>query len=107
MIKKNDGVTLSYTLKNSTGVELGKAEAKDAMNYLHGAGNIVPGLEEAIEGLGVGDKKENVLPLKIVEGDRIFVDGNHPLAGETPHFNVEILGVREATAEELSQGSRS
>jgi FKBP-type peptidyl-prolyl cis-trans isomerase SlyD len=34
----------------------------------------------------------------------VLLDGNHPLAGVTLNFNVEITGVREATAEELSHG---
>ena len=32
------------------------------------------------------------------------VDGNHPLAGKTLHFDVEVTEVREATSEELEQG---
>jgi FKBP-type peptidyl-prolyl cis-trans isomerase SlyD len=39
-----------------------------------------------------------------VEDDEINVDGNHPLAGQTLHFSIEILGVRDATEEELSHG---
>ena len=34
----------------------------------------------------------------------MLVDTNHPLAGETLHFEVEILGVRDATEEELAHG---
>jgi FKBP-type peptidyl-prolyl cis-trans isomerase SlyD len=32
------------------------------------------------------------------------IDANHPLAGQTLHFAVEVLGVRAATAEELAHG---
>jgi FKBP-type peptidyl-prolyl cis-trans isomerase SlyD len=39
-----------------------------------------------------------------VEGDQITVDGNHPLAGETLHFDVAVTSVRAATAEELEHG---
>ena len=34
----------------------------------------------------------------------VDVDTNHPFAGKTLHFNVEILDVRAATAEELDHG---
>jgi FKBP-type peptidyl-prolyl cis-trans isomerase SlyD len=32
------------------------------------------------------------------------VDGNHPLAGQNLHFDIEVIDVREATEEELSHG---
>jgi FKBP-type peptidyl-prolyl cis-trans isomerase SlyD len=37
-------------------------------------------------------------------GDMVTVDGNHPLAGKTLNFDVEITAVRAATEEELSHG---
>ena len=39
-----------------------------------------------------------------VEDDGIMLDGNHPLAGKTLKFDVEIIEVREALAEELEHG---
>ena len=39
-----------------------------------------------------------------VQGDMVTVDGNHPLAGQNLNFDVEIAGVREASAEELTHG---
>jgi len=40
--------------------------------------------------------------LKEVEDDRVLVDYNHPLAGETLHFKVKVTSVRPATPEELA-----
>jgi FKBP-type peptidyl-prolyl cis-trans isomerase SlyD len=37
-----------------------------------------------------------------IENDKITLDGNHPLAGQTVEFSVSILAVREATTDELS-----
>ncbi len=37
-----------------------------------------------------------------VEGDEITIDANHPLAGKVLNFDVEIVGVREATEEEIA-----
>lgn len=39
-----------------------------------------------------------------VEGDKVTVDGNHPLAGVALNFDIEIVAVREATAEEVDHG---
>jgi FKBP-type peptidyl-prolyl cis-trans isomerase SlyD len=47
-----------------------------------------------------------MLLFRVVEilGDNVKLDGNHPLAGEDLVFDVEVTGVRDATAEELSHG---
>jgi FKBP-type peptidyl-prolyl cis-trans isomerases 2 len=39
-----------------------------------------------------------------VEGDELLLDANHPLAGVDLEFEVEVLGVREATKEECEHG---
>ena len=39
-----------------------------------------------------------------VEGEEVTIDANHPLAGVTLNFDVEIVSVREATEEEVSHG---
>ncbi|MBM6549616.1 FKBP-type peptidyl-prolyl cis-trans isomerase [Marinomonas ostreistagni] len=39
-----------------------------------------------------------------VEEDGILLDGNHPLAGKSLSFDVEIVEVREATSEEVEHG---
>lgn len=150
MIKDQTVVSLSYSLKNSEGEELGRAEAAQPLSYLHGSGQIVPGLEQALEGLNVGDKKditvspkegygevvpnlkmkverklfppdadiqpgmqfradigngkEHTFTVMSVEGDDINIDGNHPLSGQTLHFSVEVVEIREATKEELEHG---
>jgi FKBP-type peptidyl-prolyl cis-trans isomerase SlyD len=39
-----------------------------------------------------------------VEGDEVVLDANHPMAGKTLTFDVEILEVRAATEEEIAHG---
>ena len=143
-------VALSYTLRDEAGEELDAATKDDPLYYLHGAENIVPGLERALEGKAQGDKLEvevapedgygprqgtgpqavprDAFPAGVeveegmaftvenedgeeldlwvvaVEKDQVMVDVNHPLAGVTLRFEVEVISVRDATAEEQEHG---
>lgn len=143
-------VSLAYTLRLDNSEIVDYTEAGDPLEYLHGAENIVPGLEKALEGLKVGDTRDVTvtpeegygvylpeevevversqfpadLPLEVglalelyddegesmeayvreVGDQHVTLDFNHPLAGETLHFAVEVLAIREATEEELDHG---
>ncbi len=143
-------VVLNYTLRSEEGEVIDASTADDPMAYLHGADNIVPGLEQALTGKTVGFKgkvvvapedgygeREDLPPDEVprsafpadvkldagmqfmaegpddthapiwiasVEGDKVFVDSQHPLAGKTLHFDVEVLDVRKANENELSHG---
>ena len=48
--------------------------------------------------------KVGQVQLTCVDDNKVHIDGNHPLAGQTLHFNVEVTDVREASAEELQHG---
>jgi FKBP-type peptidyl-prolyl cis-trans isomerase SlyD len=50
------------------------------------------------------DSESMVYTVHHLEGDKVYVSGNHPLAGMQLHFAIEVLEVREATAEELEHG---
>ncbi len=47
-------VGIHYTLKNDGGEVLDTSEEREPLEYLHGAHNIVPGLEKALTGLAIG-----------------------------------------------------
>jgi len=47
--------TFHYTLTNDAGDVIDKSPADAPLAYLHGAGNIVPGLEKALAGKKAGD----------------------------------------------------
>ena len=147
-----DGVIaiIHYTLKDDQGEVLDSSEGSDPLPYLHGASNIVPGLEKELAGLSVGDKKDvDVAPVEgyglpnpamiqavpreafpedaevapgvqflmqgeqgqpipiwitAVEGDVVTIDANHPLAGKTLHFAIEVAGIRLPTEHATSKG---
>ncbi|WP_019627288.1 peptidylprolyl isomerase [Thioalkalivibrio sp. ALJT] len=148
-VAQNAVVAIHYTLTNDAGEKIDSSEGREPLAYLHGNGQIVPGLEKELEGKAAGDKVQARVspeegygekidamvqeipmeafqgvesvepgmqfqaqtengPLTVtvtkVEGDTATVDGNHPLAGETLNFDVEIVEVREASAEELDHG---
>ncbi len=143
-------VTLDYTLKDDTGTVLDSTEGRGDFAYLHGARNIIPGLENALNGKTVGDSLQvhiapadaygekndelvhtvprdmfetdseiqvgmqfhaqstsgqmMVVTVIDVSADEVTVDGNHPLAGVPLNFDVKVVDVRDATAEEIAHG---
>lgn len=150
IIQKDTVVTMHYTLKDDKGGLIQSSVDAEPFAYLHGSGNIIKGLEFALEGKKAGEKvkvavepqdaygvrddarvqsvpkemfpdpdeveigsqfhaadpegKPVVVTVVDVTEDSVTVDGNHPLAGERLHFDVEVLEVRGATHEELAHG---
>jgi FKBP-type peptidyl-prolyl cis-trans isomerase SlyD len=51
------------------------------------------------------DGREQHLLIAEIEGETVTLDGNHPLAGQTLHFEVSIASIRAATDEEIANGS--
>lgn len=56
--------------------------------------------------LEVQTEEGSPLIMTIVElsDDIVVLDGNHPLAGQTLHFEIQVRNIREASAEEISHG---
>ncbi len=54
-------VSIHYTLKDEEGTVIDSSEGADPLTYLHGAGNIIPGLENALVGKTVGESLEVVV----------------------------------------------
>jgi FKBP-type peptidyl-prolyl cis-trans isomerase SlyD len=54
-IQNNSAVSFHYKLTDDDGINIDSSEGKEPLGYLHGAGNIIPGLEKALEGKKVGD----------------------------------------------------
>ena len=52
------------------------------------------------------DEQGNEVTFSVTEikDDIVHLDGNHPLAGQSLHFEVEIQGIRDATEEEIRSG---
>ncbi|MFH2011265.1 MAG: peptidylprolyl isomerase [Pseudomonadota bacterium] len=148
LIGDNMVVSMHYKLTDDEGKVLDSSEGSTPLCYLHGAGNIVPGLEKMLVDKGEGDSlqvrvepsegygefipelievvdiatfqgiepleagmgfeiqeqdgSKKTIVIKQVDGDVITVDANHPLAGVVLNFDVDIVGVREATEAEIA-----
>jgi FKBP-type peptidyl-prolyl cis-trans isomerase SlyD len=50
------------------------------------------------------DGNVQVFVIKSIEGDKVTLDGNHPLADTDLNFDVELTDIREATEEEVQHG---
>ncbi|WP_072670438.1 peptidylprolyl isomerase [Vibrio injensis] len=69
--------------------------------------DVFQGVDELEVGMRfLADTDQGPIPVEIteVDGDEVVVDGNHMLAGQTLTFDVEVIALREATAEELEHG---
>ncbi len=49
-------VSIHYTLTDKEGDVLDSSEGKEPLHYLHGASNIIPGLEKELAGKSTGDQ---------------------------------------------------
>lgn len=153
-IDKNSVVSFHYAVATTEGEKVDQSEKGEPLVYLHGHGQIVPGLEAVMLGKAAGAKfsatvaakdaygdhdKEldlqvplDVFPPNVrpqiqpgfrfraehptlqgnevtfvvhqIDAEHAFVSGNHPLAGKDLKFDIEVVEVRTATADELSHG---
>ena len=149
-ISEQKVVTMNYEVADDQGQLIDRSEEGGPLAYIHGNGQLIPGLETALEGRGKGDKiavdvppeqgygerdedgvqivarnqfddsveievgmqfeaqdddeGHQIVTVAAVDGENITLDTNHPLAGKNLRFEVEILDVRDASAEELSHG---
>lgn len=147
-------VSLAYDL-TVDGQVVDSTTPERPLEFVYGAGYLLPKFEQNIAGLEKGDKFQFTLPadqgygevveeavtdlpksvfmidgaieegllevgnqipmstadgqhligvVKNVAGDKVTMDFNHPMAGKTLNFSGEIVGVREATDEDIMRG---
>jgi FKBP-type peptidyl-prolyl cis-trans isomerase SlyD len=64
----------------------------------------IPDVEVGMQFQAQGAGESRVVTVVGVDGDKVKVDANHPLAGVTLAFDVTVVEVRDATADELTHG---
>lgn len=147
-IEKDRVVRFHYTVCEVGQEPLESSADREPIAILVGHGNIIPGLEAAMQDKAAGEKFAVDVPAAEAYGERregmgqripkkhfgntklapgmqvvlqtnfgpravtvekvghsvVDVDLNHPMAGKDLHFDVEIVEVREASAEEIEHG---
>lgn len=68
-IAANKAVSIDYTLTNEGGEVIDSSAGSAPLVYLHGAGNIIVGLEKALEGKQAGDELEVTIEPEEAYGD--------------------------------------
>ncbi|MEX0375161.1 FKBP-type peptidyl-prolyl cis-trans isomerase [Spiribacter pallidus] len=69
-IANNAVVAIDYTLRDTEGEVIDASPEGQPLQYLHGAGNIIPGLEKALEGREAGDDVDVSIPPEEAYGER-------------------------------------
>ena len=69
-VAKHAVVEIDYTLTDDDGNVLDTSEGGHPLAYLHGAGNLIPGLESALEGKSAGDSLQVSVPPERAYGKR-------------------------------------
>lgn len=147
-IEKDRAVRFHYTVGEVGQPATESSQGGEPLAILIGHGNIIPGLEKAMEGREAGETfavdvapadaygerrdglsqripKKHFGEQRLIPGMQVVlqtdygpravtiekvglsvvdVDLNHPMAGKSLHFDIEVVDVREASAEEIEHG---
>jgi FKBP-type peptidyl-prolyl cis-trans isomerase SlyD len=147
-IEKDRVVRFHYTVAEQGQESIESSQGREPLAILYGHGNIIPGLEKAMEGREAGESFSVDVPAAEAYGEKregltqrvpkkhfgdqrlapgmqvvlntnfgpravtiekvgmsvVDVDLNHPMAGKDLHFDIDVVDVREASAEELEHG---
>ena len=99
---KGVGDTISVTLKpeEAYGLRNEDAVSRVPLKRIRQKGKLKPGMAVQIQ---TSNGFQDAMVVKVGRFN-VDVDNNHPLAGKTLIFDIEITDVREATEEELAHG---
>ncbi len=86
IIEAGKVVFFHYTLTNDAGETIDSSRGGNPLPYLHGAGNIVPGLEKQLTGKAVGDK----LQAAVAPEEGYGVRHGHPMPVPRDQFPQDV-----------------
>ncbi len=137
--KQGDTVHVRYTGRFDDGTVFDSSEGREPLEFVLGAGRVIPGFEKAVQGLSVGDQvttkippeeaygprsdelvmdvgrdqfpenaspavgqqfqmtttdgRQAVVTVTNVSEERVEIDANHPLAGRSLNFDLELVKI--------------
>ncbi len=137
--KKGDTAKVHYTGTLNDGTVFDSSRERDPLEFQVGAGQLIPGFDQAVDGMGVGETKSVKIPAEqaygphrnemvidvdknqfpeglnpevgqqlqtqdnqgqplvvtvtAIDGDKVTLDANHPLAGKDLNFEIELVEV--------------
>jgi len=112
-VSDNAVISIDYTLKDDNGNVIDQSEKSDPLVYLHGAKNIIPGLESALDGKTVGeelsvrvtpeeaygvrdDEKKQSVPKTMFGDEEVTVGAQYHAQGpDGQHLTVTVISVSD------------
>jgi FKBP-type peptidyl-prolyl cis-trans isomerase SlyD len=98
-ITKNKVASIHYTLRDNEGTVIDSSDGRDPLHYLHGAGNLIAGMEEGLEGRSKGEK----LNLKI-SPEKGYGEKDENLVQQVPRAAFGGQDVKEGMRFSTNQG---
>src|SRR5262245_48034836 len=93
-IARNTVVSIEYTLTNDAGEILDTSRDAEPLSYIHGVGQIVSGLEEALDGKSVGDSLKGRLDARDAYGehdpDLVQTARRSQFGGDEPEVGLQV-----------------
>lgn len=107
-VKQGDSVKVHYTGKFDSGEVFDRSEEADPLTFTVGAGQVIPGFDQALLGMQVGESKQVVIPpdqaygerglelIQTIDRDQFKLAGVQPEVGmaiemQTPQGNIPFL----------------
>lgn len=99
-ITKHKVASIHYTLKNTKGEIIDSSVGNDPLTYLHGAGNLIPGMEEGLEGKIKGNKFEIS-----IEPEKGYGERHEQLIQKVPRASFPSQGIEVGMQFQTNSGS--
>jgi len=90
--RPGDLVYVHYTGRFEDGRVFDSSQGKDPISFQLGAGRVIKGWEEGLQGMKVGEKRQLIIPPALAYGEAGSRDGTIP-PNATLHFDVELMGL--------------